>query len=387
MFSRRTTWKLHPNRFSITLERLRAEKRTLLDLTASNPTVCGFHYDKTEILRALSGPQGLQYSPESQGMRSARAAVAQYYAELPSAPTVSPDAIFLTTSTSEAYSYAFRLLCDPGDEVMIPRPGYPLFDLLAEIQDVELVPYPLIYDLGWQVDEHSLESAITERTRAVIVVHPNNPTGSTVSPGEMQALAEICAKRELAIIADEVFLDYVFAGDARSFAENAKCLTLTLSGLSKISGLPQMKVAWMVVSGPDALKRDAISRLDVIADTYLSINTPMQVAMPALLKSRTEFQRQLRARLQTNLCALDKQLGAYPHCQRLEIQAGWYVTLRVPANRSDEELAIALMEQQGVVVHPGHFFDFPADGHLIISLMTPEEDFREGMRRILTSVA
>lgn len=387
MFAERTAWNSEPNRFSLALERLRHSGMPLLDLTRSNPTDCGFTYDEAAIMSALADKRALEYSPVARGLRSAGESVASYYAELSGLPRVSPEQIFLTTSTSEAYSYAFRLLCDPGDEVLIPRPGYPLFDLLAAIQDVNLVPYPLQYDQGWHMDMHALEKAVTPRTRAVVVVHPNNPTGSCVTGNERKRLAEVCAGQGIAIIADEVFLDYGHEITPASFADNSECLTFTLSGLSKIAGLPQMKVAWMVVSGPESATKEAIGRLEVIADTYLSMNAPLQVATPKLLESRHGLQKQLKARLKNNLREMDAQLTKAPNCERLQAEAGWYATLRVPVTQTDEDLAIRLMEEQGVVVHPGHFFDFDREGYLIVSLMTPEADFREGVRRILATIA
>jgi aspartate/methionine/tyrosine aminotransferase len=382
MFSSRTSWNLSPNRFTTALESKKKSGSALLDLTASNPTTCGLIYPAEKILSSLTNSAAMTYEPESKGLLVARKAVAAYYADQPEPVAVSPENIILTTSTSEAYSYAFRLLCEPGDEVLIPQPSYPLFDFLATIQDVRLIPYSLVYDHGWQIDFNSLRSAITPRTRAVIVVNPNNPTGSYVKAKELVELNEICAENELAIIADEVFLDYPLPGAAcKSFAGNSEALTFTLSGLSKISGLPQMKVAWMAVSGPIA--RDALSRLDIIADTYLSMNAPMQFATPTLLACRNDFQSQLKARLRTNLAELDSQLAAQNHCARLDVEAGWYATLRVPVTQSDEDLAIALIEDESVIVHPGHFFDFEQDGYLILSLLTAEDVFREGLRRVL----
>jgi alanine-synthesizing transaminase len=387
MFSSRTAWNLSPNRFTTALEKKKNSGSELLDLTASNPTTSGLSYDSDTILSSLNNPAALTYEPESKGLLVARKAVAQYYADQPQPATVSPENIVLTTSTSEAYSYAFRLLCEPGDEVLIPQPSYPLFDFLATIQDVRLVPYSLVYDHGWQIDFNSLRSAISPRTRAVIVVHPNNPTGSYVKGSELSELNDICSRKDMAIIADEVFLDYALIEDApRTFARNSGTLTFTLSGLSKISGLPQMKVAWMTVSGPQAIAADAISRLDVIADTYLSMNAPVQLATPALLDCRKNFQAQLRTRLKTNLAELDSQIAAQRHCTRLHVEAGWYATLRVPVTQSDEELAIALIEKESVVVHPGHFFDFEQDGFLILSLLTPEDLFKEGVKRILRRI-
>jgi alanine-synthesizing transaminase len=387
-FAARTGWNLESNRFSCALEQERSRGKQLLDLTVSNPTACGLRYDESQILAAINQPAALIYEPAAQGLQIAREAVSAYYATEHIGSIVPPQNIFLTTGTSEAYSYAFRLLCDPGDEVLVPRPSYPLFDFLASIHDVHLVPYHLLYDHGWQIDFHSLRSAITPKTRAVMVVHPNNPTGSYLKAREADELNRICSKSDLAIIVDEVFLDYPFTDvAAKSFSDNSSSLTFTLSGLSKISGLPQMKVAWMVVSGPDQIRRNAIEKLDVIADTYLSMNAPLQWATPALLDTRHGFQQQLKERLKRNLRELDDRLLSQNACQRLELDAGWYATLRVPVTRTDEDLAILLMQQQSVIVHPGHFFDFESDGQLILSLMTPEKEFREGLARVLYSIA
>lgn len=378
MFAKRTSWELKANRYTVALERARLGGRKLLDLTVSNPTACGLEPDP-QVWQALGDERAAKYEPEALGLGSARAAVMGYYEK--SGVAVAAENVVLTTSTSEAYTYAFRLLCEPGDEVLVPQPGYPLFDFLASIQDVSPVAYPLIYDHGWHVDLHALEQALTPRTRAVIVVHPNNPTGSFVSHEERRALAELCAGRGMAIIADEVFLDYGFEGHAHTFADESHCLTLTLSGLSKIAGLPQMKVAWMVASGPEELRAQAMARLEVIADTYLSMNTPMQLALPVMLESRHVFQRQLKARLASNLRELDGQLAGASRVSRLEVQGGWYATLRVPATQADEELAIGFIEK-GVIVQPGHFFDFPSDGYLVVSLMTEEREFRDGVKVI-----
>jgi alanine-synthesizing transaminase len=276
------------------------------------------------------------------------------------------------------------LLCDPDDEVLIPTPSYPLFEYLAQIQDVKLVPYELVYDHGWQIDFHSLESAITASTRGIILVNPNNPTGSFVNDAERKQLNEFCREHSLALIADEVFFDFNLSGKSfASFAANHDVLTFTLSGLSKVSGLPQMKVAWMAVSGPANLVQPALERLEVIADTYLSMNAPVQHAIPELLGQRHSFQSQLTARLRVNLAELDRQLSGQKLLTRLEVEGGWYATLRVPVTRTDEELAIELLRQTGVLVHPGHFFDFPSDGYLILSLMAPEQEFAEGVTRVL----
>ena len=383
MFAKRTNWNLETNRLGAALAGHRAAGKPLIDLTLSNPTECGFLYDEEAILRALRNPAALKYEPNPRGLDVARGAVAQYYAERGAA--VSNDDIFLTTSTSEAYSYVFRTLCDPGDELLIPAPSYPLFEFLADIQDVRLARYELIYDHGWQIDFHALEQAITPRTRGVIVVHPNNPTGHFTKLEEMRKLNEICAAREIAIIADEVFLDFALKGKViTTFVANSGALTFTMSGLSKICGLPQMKAAWLAVSGPEALRVDALARLEVIADTYLSMSAPIQWAMPALLGQRHAFQKQVIDRVSENLSELDRQLARQKSCSRLEVEGGWNAVIRVTATRSDEELALELLATQGVYIHPGHFYDFPAEGYLVASLISLPIEFAQGMKILLS---
>jgi len=380
-FANRTNWNLASNRLSEALARHRATGKPLLDLTISNPTECGFAYDHRAILDALLNPDALKYTPAPRGLVSAREAVAEYYAD--HGARVSLEDILLTTSTSEAYSWVFRLLCNPGDEILIPAPSYPLFDFLADIQDVKLARYALVYDHGWQIDFHALETAITRRTRAVIVVHPNNPTGHFTKRGEVEKLNELCAGRGLALIADEVFLDFSLeAEQPSSFAGNRAALTFTMSGLSKTCGLPQMKAAWLVASGPEQAKKEALARLEVIADTYLSMNAPVQLALPAFLSQRRAFQEQLMARVRRNLAELDRQLTSQKACSRLEVEGGWYAVLRVPATRPDEDLALSLLEGAGVYVHPGHFFDFASQGHLVTSLITCEPDLSRGASAI-----
>lgn len=381
MFAKRTNWSLAQNRYTVALEAYRQSERRLLDLTASNPTAVGLTFEYQRLLASLSNARALEYEPVAKGLLPAREAVSSYYRER--GVDVSPENLVLTVSTSEAYSYCFRLLCDPGDEVLVPTPSYPLFEFLADLQDVKLVPFELVYDHGWQIDFHSLRSKLTERTRAVLVVHPNNPTGSYVKSAELEQLNAICAERNLAIIADEVFLDYSLTNDLPlTFAGNTGALTFTLSGLSKISALPQMKVAWIAASGPEELVADAMARLEVIADTYLSANAPIQWALPEMLDSRRGIQRQLLERVSRNLRELESQLSQQVLCDRLAVEGGWYAVLRVPITRSDEELAIELLEKHGVLVQPGHFYDFPSEGYLVVSLITPEEEFAEGIRRV-----
>ena len=385
MFANRTNWSLAPNRLSEALARRRAEGQPVLDLTASNPTACGFVYDRETILGALADPRALAYAPNPRGLESARRAVAAYYASHGSG--VAHDDILLTVSTSEAYSWVFRTLCNSGDELLVPAPSYPLFGFLADLHDVHLVPYPLKYDHGWQVDFCALERAVTPASRGVMVVHPNNPTGSFVKTEEGARLSELCAARAMALIADEVFIDFVIEGGApQSLAANSSALTFTMSGLSKVSGLPQMKAAWLVVSGPEPWKTQALERLEVIADTFLSPGMPVQLALPTLLEQRAGFQRQALARLKHNLADLDRQLAGHPTCSRLKVEGGWYAVLRIPAARSDEDFAVELLTTRGVYIHPGHFFDFPADGYVVVSLLTPESAFAEGIQALLSGL-
>lgn len=409
MFADRTNWKLSPNRLAEAIEQLRANGARILDLTASNPTRVGLQYDSREILASLSSPRSLDYDPQPKGLLEARKAVAGYYTGQHKIANIDPECIFLTTSTSEGYSFLFRLLCNAGDELLVPKPSYPLFEFLADLQDVKLQPYPLIYDHGWQIDFHSLEKAVSARTRGVVVVHPNNPTGSYVKPRELQQLNELANQHNLPLIADEVFLDYGLKpdsgeADARSlhapsdrrvpiqalgrddrvsFAANREVLTFTLSGVSKISALPQMKVAWVLATGPADDVCAASARLEVIADTYLSMNAPIQWAVPRLLEERRLIQSQLLARVETNLTELDRQLAQQSACQRLVVEGGWYAILRVPVTRPDEDLTIELLRKHSVLAHPGHFYDFPQDGFLVLSLITPVEEFVQGIRRIL----
>jgi alanine-synthesizing transaminase len=387
MFASRTNWRLETNRLTRALEEHRRSRKELFDLTASNPTTCGFAYPEREILAALTDPRGLFYRPESKGLREAREAVAEYYAGRAafsgSLQKVDPDRILLASGTSEAYSHIFQLLCEPGDEILVPAPSYPLFEFLADLADIRLVPYPLLYDHGWQIDFATLRGGLTPRSRAVLVVHPNNPTGSFVKPREAAELAEICVAREMAIVADEVFLDYAgTATQAQTFALSNAALTFTLSGLSKISLLPQMKLAWTVVSGPEAAVQTAVDRLEIIADTYLSPSTAVQLALPKLLSLRYALQAQLQQRISANLSVLDSLLRESRSLVRLDREGGWYAILRVPVTSTDDDVTIALLERFSVLVHPGHFFNFSREGFLVLSFITPQHEFHEGLRRL-----
>ena len=384
MFAERTAWNRRENELTLALERLRVAGRKVLDLTRSNPTECGFAYGGEGIRGALTGGELLRYQPDARGMKVAREAVAAYYRDQHGMP-VATDDLVLTSGTSEAYSFLFRLLCDVGDEVLIPAPGYPLFDFLADLSDVKLVRFPLVYDHGWQIDFSVLAAAASERTRAVIVVHPNNPTGHYVSRSEQEQLAKFCRERGIALLVDEVFLDFSLREQPPgSFVKAAGALTFTLSGLSKTCGLPQMKLAWIAVSGPAEEKCEALARLEVIADTYLSVGTSVQLGAAGLLDTRGAFREQVMGRVRRNLSEMDRQLARQEACSRLECDGGWAAVLRVPATQLDEELAIALLDERGVLVHPGHFYDFDRQGYIVASLIVPEQEFAEGIGGILS---
>jgi alanine-synthesizing transaminase len=378
-FSVRTAWDVSETELARAIAERRASGLPLLDLTASNPTRCGFVYDEAAILAPLANRGSLVYDPDPRGMQRSRDAVAEYYADHGAA--VAHGNLFLTTSTSEAYSFLFRLLCDPGDEVLIAQPSYPLFDFLAQLENVRLIPYSLFYDHGWRMDAESIRRRITPRTRAIALVHPNNPTGHFTKDLERAELESICAEHGLALIVDEVFLDYGIGGrSARSFASGTHpVLTFVLSGLSKIAALPQMKAAWIAAFGPEPELTHALDRLEVIADTFLSMNAPVQCAMHDWLSGRFELQSQISDRVAGNLRQLDLILAGQSLVSRLELEAGWYVVLRVPAVTPGEELAVRLIREHGVSAHPGYFFGFAGDGWLVVSLLTPPEEFRVGI--------
>jgi alanine-synthesizing transaminase len=377
-WSARTAWDLTETPWARQLARLRAAGAQLCDLTASNPTLCGFSYDSASTLAPLSGLGALTYSPDPRGLRQAREAVCHYY--LDHEAPVEPEQIFLTTSTSEAYSFLFRLLCDPGDEVLIGQPGYPLFDFLARLDDVGLVPYELFYDHGWHLDLESLRRRVTPRTRAVVIVHPNNPTGHFTKRGEREAIEALCSDHGLALIVDEVFLDYGLEEEGESFAVGPHTVpTFVLSGLSKVAALPQMKAAWIA----SFAEGEALQRLEVISDTFLSLSTPIQCALPAWLSERGTLQGQIKERLRTNLVTLEAILSRQTLVSWLTVEAGWYAVLRVPGLQPQEDMALDLLLERGAVVHPGGFFGFSGQGWLVVSLLTPLEEFKQGVEAIV----
>ena len=347
----------------------RAAGARVLDLTESNPTRVGLSYPP-EIVRAFEDPRILAYEPAPAGALSAREAVAAYYAAR--GHEVGPERILLTASTSEAYGYLFKLLCNPGDEVLVPRPSYPLFEFLADMESVKVRQYSLAYHGGWSMEVPEF----TERTRAVVLVNPNNPTGSYVKRSELSALVSRCAKRGVAIVSDEVFADYAFTGDEQrvtTLAGIVECPAFCMSGLSKVAGLPQMKLGWIAVNRPAAMER-----LEWIADAYLSVSTPVQCAAARLLTLGEGVQRQIRERCATNL-ATARKLLAETSGNVLAVEGGWYVTVQVPRVRSEEEWALELVEREGVLVQPGFFYDFEGEAFLVLSLLTASGVFKEGL--------
>jgi aspartate/methionine/tyrosine aminotransferase len=390
-FSHRTNWNTEESELARAHRERLASGLTVADLTASNPTRCRFAYPAS-LLGALTDPRALQYDPQPKGLLSAREAVCAYYRA--HAVAIDPDQVVLTTSTSEAYSFLFRLLCDPGDEILIPQPGYPLFDFLAGLDDVHLKAAPLVYENGWQIDAVGIRRAITTQTRAIVIVHPNNPTGHYTKPWEAEQLARLCREFGLSLIVDEVFLDYSFGAKAESpgaasasfvrgpeFARSLEGVPVyVVSGLSKIAGLPQMKAAWIVATGPE--REQALLRLEVIADTFLSMNAPVQLAMPAWLKGREAIQEQICQRVAANLAVLDQAVETVEAVHRLEVEGGWYAVLRIPAVAPDEQTVLALLDR-GVWVHPGYFFGMPESGWLVLSLLAPEAEFSNGVATLI----
>ena len=317
-------------------------------------------------------------------MRAPRAAVEDYYSAR--GFVVDPSRIFITASTSESYAWLFKLLADAGDEVLVPRPSYPLFEFLAQMELVRVVQYPLVYHDGWAIDLDALKRAAGERTRAIVLVNPNNPTGSFVKRRELEALVTLCAQRGLALISDEVFADYRFGADPErepSLAGIDEVLTFCLSGLSKICGLPQMKLGWIVIGGPEALRSDAAERLELIADTYLSVGTPVQHALPRLIEAGAAVQKQIAARVSENLHALRDLVADSSPAQVLKVEGGWYATVRVPRTKTEEQWCIELLEQDSVLAQPGFFYDFESEAYLVLSLLTPVGTFREGVKRVM----
>ncbi len=392
-FSSRTSWDAGESSYAAAVREARSSGGRLYDLTVSNPTRCGFAYDAEALLKPLADARALVYDPDPRGMVSAREAVAGYYAG--HGAEVPVDDLVLATSTSESYSFLFRLLCDPGDEVLVAQPSYPLFDFLADLDDVRLRPYPLFYDHGWSIDFAELERAVTLRTRAIIVVHPNNPTGHWTGAREREALEALCARHGLALIVDEVFLDYSLNNGplresaAGSFACGARpVLTFVLSGLSKIAGLPQMKAAWIATLGPDRARAEALGRLEIVADTFLSMNAPVQLAMPSWLAGVGAMQAQIQARARGNLAMLQRIAEEAPgRLQVLEVDAGWSAVVGLPGCVGEVDCAERLVRERGVVVHPGAYYGMAERNRLVVSLIGAAGDFEVGIQRATTELS
>jgi alanine-synthesizing transaminase len=378
-FSSRVPPDLGPNALAKAIAAAREAGRPVIDLTESNPTRADFEYPDY-LLSALGDPRGLKYEPTPFGLIAARQAVAREYARR--GLTVSPERIALTASTSEAYSLLFKLLTDPGDEVLAPRPSYPLFDHLAPLDGVVLRSYDLEYHNGWNIDTASVERALSARTRAVLVVSPNNPTGSFVSRQGLKWLESLCAEHGIALIADEVFADYQIRPgacvDAGRVLEARQTLTFSLGGLSKSVGLPQIKLGWIAAAGPDDLVADALSRLELICDTYLSVSTPVQAAAAELLSRAAVVRKQIQTRIAANYRTLADRIEGMPSCSLLVADGGWSAVIRVPSIETEEDLVIGLVDE-GVLVHPGYFFDLPHESFVVVSLLPPEDQFADGI--------
>ena len=369
------------NALTRAVQRLRAGGTAIIDLSESNPTQVGLRYPDG-LLAALASPQALRYEPHPLGLRAARAAVAGEFARR--GARVDPDHLVLSASTSEAYSWLFKLLCEPGDSILVPQPSYPLFEYLSRLEAVRAVPYPLAYHGRWDVDIHTMASA-PDTTRAVLAVSPNNPTGSFLSARDVEALVTICRERRWALIVDEVFADYPIDATAplTDIAARAEVLSFTLGGASKSLGLPQVKLAWTLVGGPQPARAEALSALEVIADTFLSVSTPVQVAAPDLLNAGAAVRAAISERIRGNLAAAREIAASQPACDLLPVEGGWSLLVRVPARRSEEQLVLDLLEQERVLVHPGFFFDLPHEAFLVVSLLPSPDSFADGFARML----
>lgn len=381
VFSKRTAWPADENPLSRKLAALKKAGHPVLDLTESNPTRCGFGYLRQDWLSPLASSENLLYDPSPRGALAAREAVSRYYARR--GASVDPSQIVLTASTSEAYHFLFRLLADPDARILVAKPGYPLLEYLGALNDVSVTPFSLKPD-GWSLDLAALKRAASVKARALMLVNPNNPTGHFISPGDREKIVRFCRERSLALLADEVFFDYAWNPDLRgvSFAAGSETLTFTMSGVSKILGLPQMKIGWIAVSGPEKEKREALRRLEIIADAYLSVNTPAQHALPFWLENAEAVSGEILRRVQNNFDAFMKLPEAGRFIKERP-QGGWYAAADLPDSRSDEDWALHLLGAEHVLVHPGYLFDLEGPPKAVISLLPEPEIFLEGARRIL----
>ncbi len=390
-FARRTSWEMLSNQLMQGLHDLRQDGVQIMDLTESNPTRCQFQYPKEKILAALADPANMLYDPSPSGSLDAREAIAEYYKD--KGFSVEPRQIFLTASTSEAYTFLFRLLVNPSERILFPRPSYPLFEFLVDLNDVKMDVYSLQYQrvhpARWEIDFSSLEAEIQSTTRGIVLVNPNNPTGSFVRDEEIQQLNKICHKHALAIISDEVFLDYKFREEhaPSSLVSNCDVLTFTMGGLSKTLGLPQMKLSWMVINGPQALVNDASDRLEIILDTFLSVNTPAQHALKTWLSWQPQINKEILARVKNNYVFMTGVLKELPDCELFSAQGGWYAIMKLPEAQKEEEWVMDFLKLDQVFVHPGYFFDLYEEPCIVLSLLPPESVFQEGLGRIRRRIA
>ena len=382
IYSERLPWIFSTNQFSRQIEEKRRAGVPLLDLTLSNPTEGLTDYPHEAIRLAYAAIDGFRYSPNPFGEEGARSALCEWYQRR--GARIAPERLLLTASSSESYALLFKLFCNPGDEILAPAPSYPLFEYLAALESVRMVPYRLSYDGAWFIDFADLEQRISSRTRAIVVVHPNNPTGSFLKRWEQDRLIELAKQRELPIICDEVFLDYALEPDAAragTFAECDSVLSFSLNGLSKSAGMPQMKLGWMVLNGPEAERERARERLEIVSDTYLSVNTPVQRALPELLRIGGDVQQAIAGRTKRNLSTL-KELLAPSSAHPLRTEGGWSAIVKLPNTIAEEAAVARLLEEQNVIVQPGYFFDMPFEPAVVVSLLTAADTFEEGVRRL-----
>lgn len=380
-FSNRTNWDTHPTKLASLLQEKQQRGEEIIDLTESNPTRCGFQYNTQSMLDALATRRSLLYEPNPKGLLLARTAIADWYSQ--HGVTLSAEHLFLTASTSEGYSFLFRLLCNAGDSVLMPKPSYPLLDYLCQLNDVIPQYYSLMYDGEWHIDFERLEKNITEKTRAIILVHPNNPTGSFIKQDERSRIEEFARQHNLPLIVDEVFGSFGFEQDKRRASSFANCeavVTFTLNGLSKLAGLPQMKLAWIAVRGPEAKQEEALKRLEVITDTYLSVSTPVQQALPSLLKDLPLLTRQILERVRGNYHWLKDTLHSGSAMSLLHCEGGWNAILQLPNTQTDEEWGLKFLRERNILVHPGHLFDMQNTVCIVISLLVKREILASGIQ-------
>jgi aspartate/methionine/tyrosine aminotransferase len=386
MFSSRLPASLEPNALARAIDARRKRQAPTIDLTETNPTHAGFTYPP-DLLAPLADARALDYEPEPLGLWPARAAVAADFRRR--GIVVSADRVALTSSTSEAYALLFKLLCDAGDEVLVPHPSYPLFEHLTQLESVRAVPYALEYHGTWRIDLDSVRRSMSDRTRAILIVSPNNPTGSFLHRDDLDALAAIAGAGRSALIGDEVFADYTLdpAAARTHVLAAADVPAFSLGGLSKSAGLPQLKLGWIGFGGPSAAVDAALARYEIVADTYLSVSTPVQAAAAQLIESGAAIREQIHTRVRRNLDALKTQVASYPAVDVLTVEGGWSAVIKVPAVRSEESLVLELLEKDGVLVHPGYFFDFPTEAFLVVSLLVAPARFDQAIPRVLKRAA